>query len=140
MSKVTGNLEDKNNCWLWQGGKSEGYCKISKNVYGHRLMYKTFVGEIPQRFTLDHLCRVRHCINYNHLEPVTRGENVRRGEAGKHEKIKTHCPEGHEYTISNTMFITTRPGCKARRCRICNNERSNREYNKRKQFMGRYAE
>lgn len=29
---------------------------------------------------LDHLCRNRACVNPDHLEPISRGENVRRGD------------------------------------------------------------
>jgi hypothetical protein len=32
---------------------------------------------------LDHLCRVRSCVNPAHLEPVTNAENCRRGANAK---------------------------------------------------------
>lgn len=32
---------------------------------------------------LDHLCRVRNCVNPAHLEPVTQAENVRRSPLAK---------------------------------------------------------
>lgn len=32
---------------------------------------------------IDHLCRNRSCVNPEHLEPVTRGENIRRGLLAK---------------------------------------------------------
>jgi len=42
-------------------------------------MYVMAKGPIPDGLTLDHLCRVRHCVNPDHLEPVTQTENRRRG-------------------------------------------------------------
>lgn len=50
--------------------------------------YQRFIAKVeitetcwlPSDMVLDHLCRVRHCVNPLHLEPVTAGENVRRGE------------------------------------------------------------
>lgn len=74
-------------CWIWQGrpGKN-GYGRISLNDaahYAHRVAYETFVGPIPDDLTVDHLCRVRMCINPAHLEPVTRAENTRRENAAR---------------------------------------------------------
>jgi uncharacterized protein YqiB (DUF1249 family) len=39
---------------------------------------------------MDHKCRVRLCVNPDHLELVTRAENIRRRTAAK-----THCRNGH---------------------------------------------
>ena len=36
---------------------------------------------------------------------VSRSENVKGTGIGKHNKIKTHCPKGHEYSIKNTLRI-----------------------------------
>lgn len=49
-------------------------------VYAHRAAYEALRGPIPEDRVLDHLCRVRRCYNPWHLEIVTIGENVRRGE------------------------------------------------------------
>ncbi|WP_280509087.1 HNH endonuclease signature motif containing protein [Nocardia cyriacigeorgica] len=71
-------------CWLWQGsrGTTGGYGRLQhagRQVQAHRLSYETFVGQIPDGLQLDHLCRVRHCVNPLHLEPVTASENRQRG-------------------------------------------------------------
>lgn len=85
-------------------------------------MYEGLVGPIPDGFTLDHLCRNTSCANPAHLEPVTHEENVKRGRSGEGQALRTHCPQGHEYTDDNTYQHGGR-----RFCRACHRER-NREY------------
>lgn len=45
----------------------------------HRWAYEQQVGPVPDGLVLDHLCRVRHCVNVAHLEAVTQRTNVHRG-------------------------------------------------------------
>lgn len=106
-------------CWLWTGYKQKsGYGQFTingKSYKAHRLVYSLLVGEIPKGKQLDHLCRVRNCVNPEHLEPVTQAENIRRGESpwavnGR----KTHCYKGHEFTEDN---IYIKGGY--RLCKIC---------------------
>ena len=70
-------------CWEWQMAIADtgyGVCgKDGKVVYAHRWSYETFVGLIPEELELDHLCRVRKCVNPYHLEPVRHAVNGRRG-------------------------------------------------------------
>jgi hypothetical protein len=79
-------------CRLWQGARvSGGYGSLKykgRTVSAHRLAWQFANGSIPEGLELDHLCRVRHCINPDHLEAVTPQENVRRGHTGRHNKIK----------------------------------------------------
>jgi len=51
--------------------------KVSWGAY--KTAYLHFIGPIPEGLHLDHLCRVRCCVNPWHLEPVTCAENTRRG-------------------------------------------------------------
>lgn len=44
----------------------------------HRVMWFSEGREIPDGYELDHLCRVRRCINPAHLEAVTHQENMKR--------------------------------------------------------------
>lgn len=65
----------------------------------HRAVYEALVGPIPEGLELDHLCRVRTCVEVTHLEPVTHRENDLRGES---PAIKRHltgiCVRGHTFT------------------------------------------
>lgn len=74
---------------------------------------------------IDHLCRNRACFNPRHLELVRQAENVRRGQSGKYQREKTHCPHGHEYTAENTVYNKRRhrPHLVNRLCRTCKNAR-----------------
>jgi hypothetical protein len=71
-------------CWQWIGALSlDGYGQFSPkkgvNKRAHRWAYERFIGPIPEKLTLDHLCRNKQCVNPWHCEPVTFSENVRRG-------------------------------------------------------------
>jgi len=109
------------NCWEWTGYiKSNGYGQLTQNgktVLSHRVIYELYKGEIPHGLDLDHLCRNRKCVNPNHLEPVTRKENLMRGVGLTSQNLKkTHCPKGHEYNGVNLYRDTKN----FRRCRECN--------------------
>ena len=118
--------EPNSGCWLWTGCvRKDGYAIIHNKTdqYAHRVSYKLYKGEIPIDLELDHLCRVRCCVNPNHLEAVTAKENVLRGNGPKSLGIrskekqlsKTHCPQGHPYSGDN--LYKTPDG--RRDCRIC---------------------
>ena len=74
-------------CWPWTGTlDGQGYPFL--NVDGvprraHRLSFEMHRGPIPSGLELDHLCRVRRCVNPEHLEPVTHAENMRRMRAAQ---------------------------------------------------------
>lgn len=71
-------------CWLWTGHLDRyGYANFGlgkhRMVKVHRFAYELLVGPIPEGLEIDHLCRVRHCVNPAHMEPVTHAENMARG-------------------------------------------------------------
>lgn len=74
----------KTPCWVWQrvtrgGGYGRMHNGKGKAEQAHRVYYERRFGAIPAELDLDHLCRVRRCINPEHMEPVTRKVNIRRG-------------------------------------------------------------
>ena len=93
-------------CWIWTASTTAGYGRIDVNrkfLYAHRVAYERFVGPIPAGLQLDHLCRVRRCVNPSHLEPVTSRENTLRGNGvAARASAATHCPHGHPYDEANT--------------------------------------
>jgi len=101
--------EPNSGCWIHMGAlDSHGYAGFRRSPYSgnkwqraHRASYEMFVGEIPKNLGLDHLCRVRCCVNPAHLEPVTSKENNRRGVRAANQRAITHCPKGHEYSGEN---------------------------------------
>lgn len=90
-------------CWLWTGALSKsGYGVLhfgGRKISAHRHSWQMHRGPMPEGLVTDHLCRVRHCVNPDHLEPVTNGENVLRGIGpAALNKRKTLCVRGHKLT------------------------------------------
>lgn len=107
-------------CWIWKGSKDHGgYGWIHINgraIKAHRFAYETFVGPIPEGLEPDHLCRIRACVNPDHLEPVTRRENILRGDGPKltreRKRAIVQCPQGHPYDQVNTYHRYGHRYCK----------------------------
>jgi HNH endonuclease len=118
------HVEKTETCWFWTSSLNPGGYGVLKNPVGstsrycfaHRLSYEMHHGPIPAGLTIDHLCRVRHCVRPDHLEVVSRGENVLRGESlPAQNRRKQCCINGHAFTPVNTYI---RPDGD-RGCRTC---------------------
>ncbi len=125
------SIRGDDECWLWGASlDAYGYGQFGfatptgwTMVKAHRLSYELLVDQIPLGYSIDHLCRVRSCVNPSHLEPVTWKENLRRGDGhpGRNAR-KTHCVHGHEFTAENTRITVDGN----RSCRACTTIRSKR--------------
>ncbi len=108
-------------CHLWTAGKTkQGYGAFhpvkSQMELAHRWAYAQAGGTIRADYVLDHLCRVRLCVNPAHLEPVTNEENLRRGAGyGLRNGMRTSCIHGHRYTPENT-YLDPQGGIRCRSC------------------------
>jgi Uri superfamily endonuclease len=71
-------------CWEWTGSRNRGgygldYSPVTRTIVAaHRVSCRWFVGDIPERWHVDHLCCNPPCVNPAHLEPVTARENTQR--------------------------------------------------------------
>ena len=102
-------------CWLWAA-------PVNGGGYGkHREIYEIFRGPAPRNKQLDHLCRIRRCVNPYHLEPVTPSENALRSPVTNGGR--THCPNGHRYSGYRIGAKRSR-----RACRVCINARKRAHY------------
>lgn len=115
-------VSDQSGCWIWRGSAAAGgYGKVSvggrlgRSMKAHRWAYELIVGPVPKGLDLDHLCRVRNCVNPMHLEPVTRKENLRRSPF----TFKKHCPHGHVMSDDNLYEHRRVSGKLLRMCRTC---------------------
>lgn len=126
---------DENGCWVWNAAlNNEGYGLFQVMYFGkwgmrlaHRLSYEVLVGPIPDGLDLDHLCRVRRCVNPHHLEPVTRRENALRGDGAWHGL----CLAGlHDVNDPDNVKSNGRGG--KRTCKPCAKRRQAEYYQRRK--------
>lgn len=118
-----GRVEKTDSCWNWIGagasnpqnyGRFQPVLGDRRLVPAHVWAYEQLVGSVPSGLQLDHLCRNRHCVNPTHLEVVTCGENLLRGETlNARNAAKTHCPQGHPYDSENTLYWRGRRCCRA---------------------------
>lgn len=119
-ARFWGKVTVTSGCWKWTGSRNpSGYGLLGvvgasgrqTTMGAHRVAYELLVGPIPDGLEIDHLCRVRHCVNPAHLEPVTRQENMRRGSKAN----QTHCKRGHALAGAN-MYKRSNG---TRACRAC---------------------
>jgi hypothetical protein len=89
--------EPNTGCWLWTAALNNcGYAVLSLGSrkgrtsligYAHRIAWELEHGPVPEGLTLDHRCRVRHCVNPAHLEPVSHQVNCQRRSPARVEQF-----------------------------------------------------
>lgn len=94
-------VQKTESCWLWTATRTQnGYGQFGlqgQMAYAHRVAWELTCGPIPEGLQIDHLCRVRNCVNPGHLEPVTSRVNTLRGKA-----FQATCKRGHPFDEANT--------------------------------------
>lgn len=92
-------------CWLWRGAiNSKGYSIGFGGQLLHRVAYEWLVGPIASGLHIDHLCRVKKCVNPYHLQPVSRSENARRALEHGPFAVRRYCRRGHELTSTTARM------------------------------------
>ena len=118
--------EPNTGCWLWTGPVSkDGYGQFKMSHFqwkAHRASWQMYRGEIPPGMQIDHICRVRSCVNPDHLRVVTQRTNVLENSIGlaAQNLSKTHCPRGHPLSGKNLRTVKNAE-TNSRRCRTCHN-------------------
>lgn len=119
------HIDSKTRCWVWTGYvTSAGYSRFRGRA-GHRVAYQVLVGGLapftPSGPQLDHLCRVRACVNPGHLELVTPRINFARAEGARAASARSRlttgrCARGH-------LDWEPQPTSSGLRCKACQNRR-----------------
>jgi hypothetical protein len=106
-------------CVIWSGCiQANGYGRVNGRGYAHRVAYEQVHGPIPRGLHIDHICRVRSCVNPEHLEAVSQKENNRRAQAAR-----SHCRYGHPLD-----GVKPYPGGLSRCCTTCIRQRNAARY------------
>ena len=108
-------------CWLWTGYiGTHGYGMISTTKaagrrpdVAHRISYELYVGPIPDGLVIDHLCRVRACVNPAHLEAVTQQTNFLRSEHQSAVSLRRNrCKHGHKLSDNARVSASGKRDCR----------------------------
>lgn len=101
--RVFACVDASGDCWEWTGTiRDDGYGTVGKggrgagNMVAHLAVRELLVGPVPDGMVHDHLCRNRSCVNPDHGEIVTPGENTKRGYGASHGLgARKVCGYGH---------------------------------------------
>lgn len=120
-------VEGPGECLLWQGSLRKGYGRVGlpaagggRVVFAHRVALIDHLGTTMETSVVDHLCRVRACVNPGHLRAVTNLQNIL--APGSQSPVKSQvgrvrCPAGHDLAGENLRPDGLREG--KRKCLTC---------------------
>lgn len=132
--RLVGKIEvTDSGCWLslYSVG-SHGYSQIGWQcrqpdecgvkvhmALGHRLSWEYHRGPIPTGMTIDHICKVRRCINPEHLRLLPNKENAT--DNGRSGQMVPPVPIGKKCRRGTHELLRYSSGAVA--CRECSNDR-----------------
>lgn len=115
----------KTPCWIWQGGKTEhGYGVVrdgGRSRGAHCVFYEQAGGVIPDGWDVHHECRVKSCVNPDHLEAITHAENVwrdRRHTIPEEIVVAIRSAEGSHASVARRYGVSKSYVCDVRRGRV----------------------
>lgn len=132
-------------CMMWQGAKnSRGYgvqnvhtATKTRQTGSHRAAWLAFEGDIPDGLQIDHLCRVRACVNTKHMRLVTWAENNARADR-RFQKGRSGVKPGQPYRSckkhgrAEGRIRDKGNGYEQWLCHICHREHSRKYYARKK--------
>lgn len=123
LCRLLAKVDRSGDCWEWMATLDRhgyGTFYLGRNVGAHRASLLLHGVAIPEGLDVDHLCRNRACVRPDHLEVVTRRDNILRGVAPTALTFQMNrCKRGHKFTAANTVIKGGDPS--KRQCRTCQN-------------------
>lgn len=119
---ATNVTKQEDGCWIsGYSVASHGYAQIGWQnggerhaVLAHRAAWVHVHGQVPLGMTIDHLCKMRRCVNPEHLRLLPNYENARRTNGA--DWPIGQCKNGHPPT---DLVYVTRSGNSSGKALIC---------------------
>ena len=114
---ITNIDKQPDGCWISRYSiGSHGYAQVGWNLGGgkihtvlaHRAAWTVVNGQVPMAMTIDHTCKVRRCVNPEHLRLLSNIENARRNQGD--DFPMGGCRHGHPNTALVRIARRTKTG------------------------------
>lgn len=127
-------VDPKTGCWNWIASSWGGYgmFRYERGNKAHRFSYEYHTGNMLGSLTIDHLCNNTMCVNPEHLQAVSKGENSRRRNLNEYEyKRNEYCKKGHkrDYINKKTGQLD---------CKVCKKEAQDKFRKANPQYQNEY--